>query len=123
MSPASALNLTLRVATETGVVVGLAYWGVHTGETTAAKVALGVGAPMFGFGTWGALDFRWAGRRAEVLRLGEELVISGLAAAALFTAGEQTVGAALIAVSIIHHILVYVIGERLLKPEHSANAA
>ena len=116
MSPASAVNLGLRVIMETGVVAGLAYWGVHTGDTAAAKAALGIGAPLVGFGIWGALDFRDAGPHAEALRLAEELVISGLAAAALYAAGRPILGAALAAVSIAHHLLVYAIGERLLKP-------
>ena len=69
MSRASAVNLTLRVIMETGVVAGLAYWGIRTGDTAAAKAALGLTAPLIGFGIWGALDFRQAGPHAESLRL------------------------------------------------------
>ena len=123
MSPASAVNLTLRVIMEAGVVAGLVYWGIHTGDSAAGKAALGIGAPVLGFGVWGALDFRRAGRYAEGLRLAEELVISGLAATALYTAGAHVLGAALATVSIVHHILVYAIGERLLKPPLGVTAA
>ena len=116
MSPASAVNLTLRVIMEAGVVAGLLYWGIHTGDSAAGKAALG-------FGVWGALDFRRAGRYAEGLRLAEELAISGLAAAALYTAGAHVLGAALATVSVVHHILVYAIGERLLKPPPGVTVA
>jgi hypothetical protein len=111
------INLGLRALMEFGVVAGLAYWGIETGDSTAAKVLLGVGAPAVGFGIWGAVDFRSAGRHAELLRLLEELAISGLAALALFTAGRQALGVALAAVSIVHHALVYATGERLLGAE------
>ncbi len=120
MSAASAMNLGLRVLMESGLVAGFAYWGVHTGETTAAKVVLGVGAPVVGFGIWGAVDFRGAGRHAEALRLIQELLISGLAAVALYAAGAHVLGLLLAAVSIAHHLLVYAIGERLLKPTGAA---
>lgn len=100
---------------EVGVVAALADWGVHTGSGTAAKLVLGLGAPVVGFGVWGAVDFRWAGRVAEPLRLLQELTLSGLAALAWYAAGRHELGAALAAVSIVHHTLVYTIGERLLK--------
>jgi Protein of unknown function (DUF2568) len=116
MKPASFVNLTLRVLTETGIVGGLAYWGVRTGDTTAAKVLLGIGAPLIGFGIWGAVDFRGAARHAELLRLLEELAISAAACAALVASGRPAIGVALAGVSVAHHALVYAIGERLLKP-------
>ncbi len=99
-----------------------AFWGVHTGQSTAAKIILGFGAPVIGFGVWGAIDFRWAGRRAEALRLTEELVISGLAALALYAAGEPSLAIALAALSLVYHARVYVSGERLLKPRRPAKS-
>jgi hypothetical protein len=41
-----------------------------------------LGAPLVGFGFWGAVDFHQAGRFAEPLRLIQELAISALAAVA-----------------------------------------
>jgi hypothetical protein len=112
----AGFNLVLRALMELGVVGGLAYWGVHTGDGTVAKLLLGIGAPALGFGIWGAVDFRSAGRHAELFRLLEELVISGLAALGLWVAGQEALGVALAAVSVVHHVLVYADGERLLKP-------
>lgn len=81
------LNLTLRVLLEVGVVAALAYWGVHARQSASAKVLLGIGAPLVGLGFWGTVDFHRS-RHGEMLRLVQELVISGLAAAACYTAGR-----------------------------------
>jgi Protein of unknown function (DUF2568) len=109
--------LLARVTMETGVVAVFCYWGVHQGgNNTAAKVALGILAPLVGFGIWGSLDFRFAGTKAEALRLAEELIISLLAATALYSTGRQSLALALGSLSIGYHILVYACGERLLKP-------
>lgn len=112
-----AVPVTLRAIMEAGIVAGLAYWGYETGGSTAAKVVLGVGAPLVGFGVWGAVDFRWAGSLAEPLRLAEELAISGLAAGAWYAAGQAELGVSLAALSAGYHALVYAMGDRLLKAE------
>ena len=108
------LTLSLRVILETGIVVGLAYWGWTTGDGTAAKILLALAAPGIGFGFWGLVDFRGTGRIAEPLRLVQELVISGLAALAWYDAGQDGVGLALAALSLVYHGLVYGSGQRLL---------
>ena len=115
-TPFQWLNLTLRAVLEASVVVALAYWGVRAGENAAGKLLLGIGAPSLGFGFWGAVDFRRAGRFAEPLRLAQELAISALAAAALYAAGRPALGFALAALSIAYHGLVYASGARLLAP-------
>ena len=74
---------------------------------------------MLGFGLWGAIDFRQAGRYAEPLRLTQELAISALAAVALYAAGQPALAIALAALSIVYHGLVYASGARLLTPEGS----
>jgi Protein of unknown function (DUF2568) len=113
----SRLNLALRGLMEAGVVAALAWWGVATGDGTLLKILLGVGAPLVGFGFWGAVDFRRAGSFSEPLRLLQELAVSGLAAVAWYAAGRHALGVALAAISLVHHALVYALGERLLKPE------
>ena len=109
------VNLALRAVMETGIVLALGYWGYVTGTGGGAKAALTVAAPVIGFGIWGAVDFHRAGRWAEPLRLIEELVISGLAAFALYSAGQPALGIALGVLSIVYHALVYLSGARLLK--------
>ena len=112
-----ALTLVLRVTMELGIVAALAYWGVQTGAATPTKALLGIAAPLVGFGIWGAIDFRRAGAMAELLRLAEELVISGLAALGAYMAGAQTLGWALGLLSLVYHALVYAAGDRLLRTE------
>lgn len=114
-----ALNVALRALMETAIVLALAWWGVDTAGSAAGKIALGIAAPFAGFGFWGAVDFRQAGRFAETLRLIEELVISGLAAVAWYTAGQHALAWALVALSLIYHGLVYATGDRLLKDDRS----
>jgi hypothetical protein len=70
----------------------------------------------------GAVDFHQAGRLAEPLRLLQELAISGLAAAALYSAGQHLLGWALGLLSAGYHTLVYLQGGRLLKPRSSPHA-
>ena len=100
---------------EAGIVGVFACWGYEAGPGTGMKILLTVGAPALGFGFWGAVDFHQAGRLAEPLRLLQELAISGLAAAALFTAGQHLLGWVLGLVSVVYHALVYLQGGRLLR--------
>jgi Protein of unknown function (DUF2568) len=108
-------NLGLRALMEMGIVVALAYWGYQIGENVGMKILLGIVAPLIGFGFWGAIDFHQAGHLAEPLRLSEELIISGLAAIALYAAGQQALGWTLGLISIFYHALVYLSGGHLLK--------
>jgi hypothetical protein len=120
LSPLDTLILVLRVLMEAGVVAGLAYWGAHTGGTTAERIVLGVAVPLIGFGFWGAVDFHQAGRLAEPLRLLQELVVSGLAALALYATGRHALGIGLAALSVVYHALVYVSGRTLLAQPPAA---
>ena len=108
-------KLTLRALMELGIVLALAYWGFQAGTSTVGKIALAVVTPVLGFGFWGAVDFHQAGSLSETLRLLEELIISGLAALALYAAGQPALGWALGLLSIVYHALVYLSGGRLLK--------
>lgn len=116
MTTMERVTLALRVMMEVGIVAALATWGFHAGDGTTAGILLAVGATVLGFGLWGMVDFRRAGRLAEPLRLVQELVISGLAAGAWYAAGRHGLGIALAALSALYHALVYVSGARLLKP-------
>jgi Protein of unknown function (DUF2568) len=122
MTNRERLNLILRVLMEVGVVAGLAFWGVHTGGSTGAKILLGVGVPVLGFGFWGAVDFHQAGRFAEPARLIQEIAVSGLAAFAWYAAGRHGLGIGLAALSVVYHALVYASGARLLKPRPDGEA-
>jgi hypothetical protein len=111
----SWVNLALRGLMELGIVIALAYWGYHSGKNTMQSILLSVGAPLLIFGFWSLFDFRKVVATPEPYRLVQELVLSGLAAVAWYSAGQRNFGLALGLISIVHHVLVYVLGERLLK--------
>lgn len=109
------INVGIRALMELGIVIGLGYWGFMTGHNLGLKLLLGIGVPLIGFGFWGLVDFRRAGLLDEPLRLIQELVISALAALALYVTGARAWGWMLALVSIIHHMLVYLLGGTLIK--------
>lgn len=108
-------NLILRSFMEAGIVAGLGYWGFHTAKGSIIKIILAISAPAIIFSFWGLVDFHNAGKYSELLRLIQELIISGAAAAALYTSGQHLFGWILALLSVIYHILVYSAGDTLLK--------
>lgn len=110
MTSIERFNLTLRAFMELGVVCGFAYWGYRTGG-----VPLAIAAPVVGFGFWGGIDFHQFDRSGETLRLIQELALSGLAAIGLYASGGAVPACALASLSILHHALVYLTGNKLLK--------
>ena len=109
------INLTLRAIMETGIVLALGYWGYHAGSSKGLKILFCIATPLIGFGFWGLVDFHQFGHFSEALRLIQELIISGLAAFALYTTGAHLPGLILGIVSSVYHMLVYINGDRLLK--------
>ncbi|HKJ40923.1 MAG TPA: YrdB family protein, partial [Sunxiuqinia sp.] len=107
--------VALRGIMEACIVVALGIWGYHIGSSQISKILFTGLAPAIGFGFWGAVDFHQFGKRAETFRLIQELVVSGLAALSLYSTGAHLWAWLLAMLSIIHHALVYLLGERLLK--------
>ena len=114
-SSLSKINIVLRAIMELGIITALCYWGIHTGKSSSTKIVLGVSSPIIMFGFWGLVDFHNSGRYSEILRLVQELVISALAAIALYISGLYFLAFFLASLSIVHHMLTYAIGEKLLK--------
>jgi len=115
MSNLKWFNLALRIIMELGIVIAFGYWGYKTGKGIGMKTLLCIGAPMLGFGFWGLVDFRRAGKISEILRLIQELTISGVAVVSLYVVGAKGMGVTLGLISIFHHAGVYLAGETLLK--------
>ena len=46
-------NMGLSFLVELCLLAAFAYWGAHTGQELAAKIGLGVGAPLLGAIFWG----------------------------------------------------------------------
>ncbi|MGA9531759.1 MAG: YrdB family protein [Anaerolineales bacterium] len=114
-STLSGANIFLRGLMEFSIIAAFAYWGYTTGNTNGTRILLAIAAPVIGFGFWGLVDFHQAGSAAEALRLIQELIVSGLAAAALVVSGQSALGIALAIISVVHHALVYGLGQTLLK--------
>lgn len=110
------INVALRGIMELGIVLGLGYWGYYTGENMTWKILLGLGAPVLGFGFWGMVDFHQFGKNGEYFRLVQELVITGGVAVLLIIADQLLAGVLMAGLSVIHHALVYLLGDKLLKP-------
>jgi len=84
-----SINLLLRFLLELGLLVAFGYWGFTTGELMIVKIGLGIGAPLLFAVIWGLFLAPKASRRLhEPWRLILELVIFGLAIAALYGAGQ-----------------------------------
>lgn len=111
----SLTNVAARGVLEASIVAALAGWGYATGDSALTRGVLAVLAPAIVFGFWGAVDFRFAGRHAEWLRLVQELAVSVLASLALYSVQHHELAWLLATLSIAHHVAVYLLGERLLK--------
>ena len=115
MSKLQWFNLALRGLMEAGIVLAFAWWGYHVGETAGTRILCAILAPVLGFGFWGAVNFQQFGRFAENLRFIQEMVISLLAALAFYYTGAHAAGWVLLSLSVVHHALVYLLDDTLLK--------
>ncbi|MEO8972281.1 MAG: YrdB family protein [Ktedonobacteraceae bacterium] len=102
-------NLALSFLLELCVLAALGYWGFQTGQTTIARVGLGIGAPVVAIVVWallGAPNAPWYLEGGWRLLL--EVVFFGLPAVALFIIGQRILGVAFALVFVLNTILVYV---------------
>lgn len=109
------INLTLRAIMETGIVLAFGYWGYHLANSAFLKILLMILIPLLVFGFWGMVDFHNFGRYAEPLRLTQELLVTSAAAFVLYLTGRFAFCWIMISISVLHHILVYATGGKLLK--------
>lgn len=99
-------NLTVRLLCELGLLVALAVWGFHTGTGMAAKVALGLGAPLLAAVIWGLWVAPASRRRlADPARLAVEVLLFAAGVAALAAAGYVLV-AVIFAVVVAANIIL-----------------
>ena len=102
-----AANLALRFLLELCLLAALAVWGGQAGGSLAADVALAILAPLAAAAVWGTVVAPRAPRRApDPARLGIELLLFGLGAAALIAAGHSGLGLALGIVGALNAVLV-----------------
>jgi hypothetical protein len=90
-----AINLGLRFVIELCLLAAFAYWGSRVSDSTAVNVAVAIAAPLAAAAIWGLWIAPKSQRRLpEPRRFALELVLFGLAAAALIDAGRNWGGAA-----------------------------
>jgi Protein of unknown function (DUF2568) len=102
-------NLALAFLLELGVVAALGFWGFSTGPGVLTKIVLGIGAPVVAIVLWGLfgspkatwhLDGPW--------RLLLQIVFFGLAAVALYAAGQRVLGVVFALLFVLNCSLLYV---------------
>jgi hypothetical protein len=85
-------NLGLRFLLELGLLAAFGYWGWQTGGSTLTKIGLGLGAPLLAALEWGVFLAPASARRlVEPWRLLAEVMIFGVAVAALVSVGAPMV--------------------------------
>ncbi len=106
-------NLALRFMLELCVLIAMGQWGLRTASNPAAKIALGLGAPLIAAVVWGifiAPRARWRAR--DPLRLILELVIFGLAAVALLAVGRLLLAGLFGLAVLVNEVLMHSWGQR-----------
>jgi hypothetical protein len=107
-----AANDVLRFLLELCALAALAYWGFSI-SSGAVQWVLGIGAPLAMAVVWGSFMSPKAPRRLhDPGRLVAEIVIFGLAAAALADADQLTAAIVLAAAVAIHLILTFPLHQR-----------
>src|SRR5262245_19782947 len=107
MALIKAANLAVRFLLELCVLAAVGYWGFQTGQGLILKLILGLGAPLLVAVFWGIFLAPASSRRvAEPWRFLLEVVVFGLAVAALATTGHATLAWALGLTFLINRILI-----------------
>jgi hypothetical protein len=105
-------NLALRFLLELCALGALGYWSSKAGNTTIAKIALGVGVPLVAAVVWGT----FVSPRAPVelpgaLVLVLQALVFGSAAAGLAATGHRSMALVFGALVIINAVLMYIWGQ------------
>lgn len=114
MASLRIINMTVRFVLELCMLAALAYWGFQLDGGWLVRVAVGIGAPLLAATVWGLLIAPKAKRRlAEPWRFLVELVLFGLAAAALVGVARPSLAIALLVVYLLNRLLVILWGEQI----------
>jgi quinol-cytochrome oxidoreductase complex cytochrome b subunit len=100
-------NLALAFLLELCALAALGYWGFKVGRGTLAKLGLGLGAPLLAAVVWGL----FVAPRATVavpraVHLALEVAVFGLAAVALYAAGQPRLALAFALVVVLNRVLI-----------------
>jgi Protein of unknown function (DUF2568) len=106
----AATSLAVRFALELAALAALAVWGVKTGDGTAAKLALGIGAPLVAAVVWGLFVAPRATYDIAGARLAGQVLVFGAAALALVGLGRPALAAGFAAAVVADAVLMAVAG-------------
>ena len=105
-------NAVLRFLLELCMLAAFAYWGSRSSGSTAANVAIAIAAPLAAAAVWGVfMAPRSKTRLPERRRIPLEIVLFGLATAALAAADEQGLAIAFGVIATVNTTLVHLLGE------------
>lgn len=91
----ASTNLAVRFLLELGALGAVGYWGAHTGNTTATKIALGAGLPLALAVIWGTFVAPKAGVHVPgAIHILVQVVVFGSAAVALYSLHRTGLAAA-----------------------------
>ena len=99
-------NLALAFLLELCALVALGYWGVSAGGGPVAKVALGIGAPLFAAVLWGLFAAPKAPVSVPLLGLGVKLIVFGSAVVALYATGHHTLAIVFAVIVVANGVLM-----------------
>ncbi len=102
-------NLAAAFLLELCALAALGYWGFQTGESTLVKIILGIGAPLLLIVVWGKfLAPKSSTRLRDPALTLVKLLILGVAAAALASAGQPGLALIFALAVVINLALAYI---------------
>jgi hypothetical protein len=109
MAILKSINLALTFLLELCMLAALGYWGFMLDQGLALRLAAGLGAPLLAAVIWGMwMAPRAPNRLREPLHLVVELILFGLAIAALYASGRSGLALAFGLVYAVNVVVRYV---------------
>ncbi|WP_238933752.1 YrdB family protein [Brevibacillus choshinensis] len=105
--------LLLVFLSEVAAIIAYGYWGFHVPSSALVKWVLGVGIPAAVIVVWGLfLSPNASVEIPQALCIGMKVIIFGLAAAALYSAGRPKLALWFGLCVLLSHGMDYVLGEK-----------
>ena len=107
MSIFRGANLALRFFLELCILASLAYWGFDTSNSALLRVLFGIGAPLLAAIVWGTfLSPKATVRLGEPWKLAAEVLVFGVAIAALYAAGQHWLALVFALIALVNRALL-----------------
>jgi hypothetical protein len=105
-----AANLTLRFLLELAALGALGWYGVRTGDSTLAKIALGAGLPLAAAVLWGLFAAPKSTFDVPAMSAAVQVLVFGGAALALLAIHRQGLAEAFAAAVVVNVIALAALG-------------